>query len=723
MKGENKSKEQLVKELEKLRQRMTELKKKYYALVDNAPIGVYTSNLKGDLLYVNKALLKMAEFDSVEDMSTVGLVNMYKNPEDREILKKSLRETGKVNNLELELYTKTKKVNNVLLNAVIDGENLSGMIIDIGDRKRIEKDLKESEERFKELWDDAPIAYHTLDKKGIITSINQTEVKMLGYTKEEMLGKSMFEFILPEQRAEARRRFRKKIADQKIPRADSRIYVKKDGTHIYVAIDDVLERDSIGKVVGVRTTMVDITERIQADEALKQSEEKYREIVENINDALYIINKDGVVTYISPVIKSISGYSPSDIIGRYFTEFIYKEDIRRIVKQFKKVISGRIEAAEYRILTKKGEIKWVRTSSRPILHKNRTVGLQGIMTDITDRKRTEGELRESEDKFRRMFNRVFDAVVIINRNGMIMDVNDTTCKLLGYSKEEILKLSVGDIHPQAEIKKIQAGVHRVLKKGIDYMGETAFVNKNGETIQVEAGGGTFKIGDEVYIMGSFRNITERKLAEDKLIASLEEKEVLLREIHHRVKNNMQVISSLLRLQSRSFKDDMILEKFKVAQNRIRSMALIHESLYKARDLARINLSDYVSRLTTHLRSLYKIGKGTVKFNLDIKDINLDISKAIPCGLIISEVMSNSLKHAFPDGRPGEIQVKGSTDKKGKCTLVIKDTGVGIPGDLDLYQTDTLGMQLVTDLVKQLGGTIKLDREGGTSFIISFRGKE
>lgn len=194
---------------------------------------------------------------------------------------------------------------------------------------------------------------------------------------------------------------------------------------------------------------------------------------------------------------------------------------------------------------------------------------------------------------------------------------------------------------------------------------------------------------------------------------------MLREIHHRVKNNMQIISSLLRLQSRQIKNRKILDNFNVGQNRIRSMALIHESLYQSRDLAKINFSDYIKRLTTHLLSIYRVGMERIRMNVDVRDVYLDINRAIPCGLIINELVSNSLKHAFPDGKKGEIGVIMSTDKRGRCTLVIKDTGVGFPKDLDFHKTETLGMQLVTDLVSQLEGRINLKREGGTEFRIVF----
>ncbi len=213
-------------------------------------------------------------------------------------------------------------------------------------------------------------------------------------------------------------------------------------------------------------------------------------------------------------------------------------------------------------------------------------------------------------------------------------------------------------------------------------------------------------------------IAERKKAEEQLRKSIEEKEVMLREIYDRVKNNMQIVSSLLRLQSNNIKSEKLLEMFKVAHNRIKSMALVHEGLYRSKDLARIDFSDYAKKLTTHLFSVYSPVSGNIGLKLEVEEIYFDINTAIPCGLIINELVTNSLKHAFPEGEPGEICVK-IDDNLDKYTVIVKDSGKGFPGDVDFLIAETLGMQLVTDLVKQLNGTIRLDRRNGTKFKITF----
>jgi two-component sensor histidine kinase/CheY-like chemotaxis protein len=218
---------------------------------------------------------------------------------------------------------------------------------------------------------------------------------------------------------------------------------------------------------------------------------------------------------------------------------------------------------------------------------------------------------------------------------------------------------------------------------------------------------------------SIRYAIERKRAVEQIKASLREKEILLREIHHRVKNNLQIISTLLYLQSGYIKDKEAFEMLKESQNRIKSMALIHDKLYQFRDLGKIDLAGYIRELATDLFHSYGVKPDGIKLKIDAHEVLLGVDTAIPCGLIINELVSNSLKHAFPDGKEGEIHIELRKNNDHTLTLVVCDNGLGFPKDLDFRNTETLGLQLVIALVKQLKGTIELDRSGGTEVKITF----
>jgi two-component sensor histidine kinase len=227
------------------------------------------------------------------------------------------------------------------------------------------------------------------------------------------------------------------------------------------------------------------------------------------------------------------------------------------------------------------------------------------------------------------------------------------------------------------------------------------------------------------VIGMLEDITERKLAEvqlrageERLKAALHEKEVLLKEIHHRVKNNLQIIASLLSLQSDQLKDPDDLVLFEDTQHRVKSMALIHESLYRTGDLARFNFARYIDSLCTDLLQSYGNGASHIRLQTELDELIFDVDTAVPCGLILNELLTNALKYAFPNGHPGDITI-GLRADTGQVTLSVRDTGIGLPTDLDFRHTESLGLQLVAMLTEQLGGTITLSRNCGTAFAVTF----
>ena len=208
-------------------------------------------------------------------------------------------------------------------------------------------------------------------------------------------------------------------------------------------------------------------------------------------------------------------------------------------------------------------------------------------------------------------------------------------------------------------------------------------------------------------------------SEEKIKASLKEKEVLLNEVHHRVKNNLQIISSLLNLQSQQLRDQHDIELFKDTRNRVFTMALIHEKLYKSKNLSQIDFGIYIRDLVSQLVYSYEVNRAKVKFTVKIDNIFLGVDMAIPCAQIVNELVSNSLKYAFPDNQKGELIIKFNKDKKGKYILIISDNGIGLPKDLDVRETESLGLKIVNSLTEQIKGKIQLNRVNGTAFTITF----
>jgi len=312
-----------------------------------------------------------------------------------------------------------------------------------------------------------------------------------------------------------------------------------------------------------------------------------------------------------------------------------------------------------------------------------------------------------------------DIFLLADRDHKIIEANERACVAYGYTREELLGKYVPDLRPIEVRPDFEPTLLEAEKKG-GLVYETLHQRKDGTIFPVEVSLRVIEIEGEKRYQAIIRDITERKKAEEQAKASLNEKEVLLREIHHRVKNNMQIISSLLSLQSQSLQDPEIKSMFRESQGRIRTMALVHEKLYQTRDLSRIDLAEYIRSLAAYLFRTYQMEAGRIQLKTDLDKTFLDINTSIPCGLIVNELVSNALKHAFPDERKGEILIELRESEGGALRLTVRDNGIGFPEGVDLRTTDTLGLQIVTLLVDQIDGKLDVKRDRGTVFSVTFR---
>ena len=335
-------------------------------------------------------------------------------------------------------------------------------------------------------------------------------------------------------------------------------------------------------------------------------------------------------------------------------------------------------------------------------------------------KEMEEELRASEEKYRTLFGNAEDAILIINDNRLV-DCNSKTLEMYGAKRSEILGETPYDLFYPHSNEKTQRKALKYLNNALDgvpQVFEWKLRRKDGELFYGEIKLNNLNLKGSTYLMAMIRDITERKIAEDKIKASLHEKEVLLREIHHRVKNNFQIISSLLNLQSRGIDNEEVQEVFKESQARVKSMAMVHEKLYQSQNLSRIQFKDYILSLVNNLLQTYLRDPSGIQLKTDIDDVYIDINTAVPSGLIINEIISNSLKYAFDDDR-GEIKISLRKDDD-EMVLKISDNGKGFSKDFDFRTTETLGLQLVNSLVQQLDGKIEIDNTNGVGFKITFR---
>lgn len=315
-----------------------------------------------------------------------------------------------------------------------------------------------------------------------------------------------------------------------------------------------------------------------------------------------------------------------------------------------------------------------------------------------------------------------DAVILIDHEAKIASVNRALLELLGYEKKELLGQPVEVIFAQAGRSEFtETYLRRISAAGSISDTEVTFETKDAGRIPVSLSGSVLRDehGVEQGIVCVGHDLANRKQAEERLKATLREKEALLMEVHHRVKNNLQVISSLLKFQSEYVTDSHILQMFNESQGRIKSIALVHEKLYRSLDLARIDSGEYIRDLAAQSFRLHRANSSAAELEMSIEDVSLDLDVAIPCGLIINELIANALKHAFPEDGGGKICVDLHSQDDW-LVLAVSDTGVGLPDNLGHQATQSLGLQLVDTLVGQLDGTIEVNSsKEGTTFQITF----
>lgn len=343
-----------------------------------------------------------------------------------------------------------------------------------------------------------------------------------------------------------------------------------------------------------------------------------------------------------------------------------------------------------------------------------------------DRMVAQKKLQDNEARFREIFTTCVDGIVSVDETMNFIRWNPGAEKILGYKPEEILGKSILTIVPHRYHEKkikgfkqfLKTGTGKVIGKTVEFPG----VHKEGMEIPLELTISVRKKEGKYIATAFMRDFTIRKVAEEKLHTSLKEKELLLAEIHHRVKNNMQIIISLLNLQFEDVEDKEILKIIMASENRIRSMALIHEKLYQSKNFSKVAFGEYIRQLATYLFEMYKVEKDKISLEISVENVDLSINKAIPCGLILNELITNAIKYAFPEDVSGTLSI--SMKQSGECVLLkVQDDGIGIDDSVEFEKLDSLGMQLVTGLTRQLYGSFSHSGKGWSSFCIEFPLKE
>ena len=489
--------------------------------------------------------------------------------------------------------------------------------------------------------------------------------------------------------------------------------------HIHIPLN---RNDEIGIVAGEINNMSDRISGLLAD--VKKREKDLEEYIDHLLTFNGKITPDGTFVMTNLTAAQSINTKKEDIIGRKIWDMPWWNNDAAETEKLKK----HIEAASKGDIIKFEAINYVLDGKRLIMDisLNPVIGVDGNVDyiviegrNVTSRKNFEIMLKESEERFRATFEQAAVGIAHMRPDGRFIRANRKFYEITGYTSDDLKDITCRSmIHPEDRCLEFEL----ITKFIEENMGSCDFerrlIKKDDTIIWVNITASLLKDTDNnpKYFICVVEDITDRKRAVDQVKASLTEKEVLLKEVHHRVKNNMQIISSLLVLQSEKIKNEKDRMIFLDGQNRIRSMAMVHEKLYRSGSFAVINFAEYMPGLIRNLCLSYKVNSSLISVNMDVEEIELDIDTAIPCGLMINELVSNAIKYAFPDNRKGEITVK-ICKVGGRTCIVVSDNGIGLPQGLDIDNADSLGLQLVKVLAGQLNGTMEIERNGGTVFRI------
>jgi PAS domain S-box-containing protein len=460
--------------------------------------------------------------------------------------------------------------------------------------------------------------------------------------------------------------------------------------------------------------------RHQYGQALRKSEELFRQVVEAAPNAMVMINATGRIEMVNAQAERVFGYPRADMLGQP-VEMLVPDRFRGhhpgLRDSFLADPRARPMGAgrELFALRKDGSEFPVEIGLNPIDTENGSMVLSAIV-DISARKRL-------EERFRRVVEAAPNAMVMINEAGRIEMVNTQAERVFGYSRSELLGQPVEmlvpgrfrDHHPRLRDSFLADPHVRPMGAGRDLYA----LRKDGSEFPVEIGLNPIETEDGAMVLSAIVDISDRKQKEERIHAALREKDVLLGEIHHRVKNNLQIVYSLLDLQSARISDQIVLDMLRDSQNRIRSMALIHQTLYQSKDFAEVNFGRFLETLVPTLVASYGVDPNSILLTIDAEQVLLPIDAAIPCGLVVNELISNALKHAFQNRDRGEIQVTLAYEGSSQVRLLVSDNGNGVPDHVDMIRTSTLGLQLVTLLAEQLGGRVEMQRSNPTQFTLRF----
>ena len=544
---------------------------------------------------------------------------------------------------------------------------------------------------------------------------NPTLASMLGYAVDEMVGLTFADYIGPDQVELATARFRARVS----PAGDTRVdlpdnyetqFRHKDGHLIWVNL-----RPHLTEFEGrpaVQTVVRNIDARKAAEAALRFIQQRMELVARGSVDGIWDWNVATGEEYLSDRWYELLGYEPGELPARVETwsGLLHPDDRDMVLAALQRhLVQRNPYDIECRMRTKSGAYRWYRCAGQALWSAaGEPLRMAGSISDIESRKQTELARALSEARFRAAMQNAPIGMALVSPEGRWLQVNSAVCEIVGYTPAELMRLTFQDITHPEDLGEDLALVGDMLAGRIaTYSMDKRYIRKDGSDIWVRLSVSLARDlhGAPEFFISQIENIDERMRQEQRIREALDEKEMLLREVYHRVKNNLQVIRNLLNLQSRSLPEGDSRRAMQETAARVRAMALVHEKLYQSGNLASIAMQDFAGDLIAQIGESTGVDDDRIGIQTEIAELHVGLDTAIPLGLLMNELVSNCVKHGFPNGRHGRIVVRLLARDDG-AELVVEDDGVGLPEGFDPTQTRSMGLRLATSLARQLGGTLQ-----------------
>lgn len=704
------------------------------AILDNLNTAVFRTDLEDadGIIDVNPAFMDMFGYTDKQELASISLRSLHADPEDHTHMREELLKLGSISDREIRLKRKDGSIFLGRINSVlVKGESgkplfIDGMVDDISASHSKEKALLIE----REVFFSGPVVMiqWPVDENAALINISENVRELLGFESADFLeGRVLYpDLVHPEDKADLQKHIRAILSQSTMVMLVHPYRLKrKKGDYIWVQDYAYIQRDEAGQPERILGYIYDVTAQQNSQKKLYESERRLRDLVENSPTGILRTDSSGKILEVNQRIVDILG-SPTKEEILSINVFTFKSLIDAgISEQFKNSIKhNKTVTYEGRYRSDWGRTLYLKLIISPVHNADGELsGVQANMEDMTSAHLANAE-KESIKKAQLEERKIFMAgpIMIVkwaySADDPALYVSENVEKILGYTREEFLSpenVPSKVIHAD-DLQRVRQSASGALERHENAFHTNPYrlQRKDGSYIWV-SDFTTINWDSEGHPSGFSGLIWDVS----KMVEAEQELELMLREVHHRAKNNMQVIISLLNIQSEYLGDDRLFKIFGETQSRIRTMALIHDKLFRSTRLSSVDFGNYVKSLIYELHHFLDIDTNRIHIHQDLGEFGLDISKAIPCGLIVNELMTNALKYAFPENREGSVWVTGRVESDKTAVIEIKDDGIGLSEDLNFQDTQTMGLRIVRILTEQLDGQVVISRSNGTCCRLTF----